>query len=270
MSDLVRIPFRGTEVLAVDVAGKPHVVLKPFVEALGLAYQPQHRKLAGKSWASVTTTVMQLPGDAQRREVTIVPVRTALMLLATIDENRVPEGKRPLLVAYQAEVADVIEAYWTQGGAINPRATEDQLDTLTRTARAQMEIIQLAKGVIDPTYLDAQARTVLARAMGTEAQIEPGDIPVDVTGFLTEKGVKARLIGKHSGNFGKRLKALYEAEHGVAPQKVSRFINGAYKEVNGYFGRDLPLFERVYAIMRADLEGRSERSNVSPLFGGAS
>jgi len=269
MSDLVRIPFRDTEVLAVDVAGKPHVVLRPAIEGLGLDYSAQYRKLQRKSWGTVAL-VPTVGADGKAREMAAVDVRTFLMLLATIDEQRVADAARPLLVAYQAEVADVIEAYWTQGGAINPRATEDQLDTLTRTARAQMEIIQLAKGVIDPTYLDAQARTVLARAMGTEAQIEPGDIPVDVTSYLTEKGVTGRLIGKHSGNFGKRLKALYEAEHGETPQKVGRFVNGTFKQVNGYFGRDLPLFERVYAIMRADLEGRSERSNVSPLFGGAS
>lgn len=270
MTDLVRIPFRGTEVLAVDVAGKPNVILKPAFEAIGVDFEPQRKKLAGKSWASTSLVEAQVPGDAQRRQVLVSDVRTFLMLLATIDERRVKEEARPLLVAYQAEVADVIEAYWTKGGAINPRATEDQLDALTRTARAQMEIVRLAQGIVDPTYLDAQARTVLARAMGTEAQIEADDIPVDVTGFLTEKGVKARLIGKHSGNFGKRLKSLYEAEHGTAPQKVNRFINGAYKQVNGYFGRDLPLFERVYAIMRADLEGRPERGNVASLFGGAS
>lgn len=268
MTELTRIPFHGTEVLAVDVAGKPHVVLKPFIEALGIDYRTQLRKLRGRSWATVGETPT-VGADGKSREMTTVSVKTALMLLATINENNVPEDRRPLLVAYQAEVADVIEAYWTAGGAINPRATEDQLDALTRTARAQMEIVRLAQGVIDPTYLDTQARTILARAMGTEAQIEPGDIPVDVTGFLTEKGVKARAIGKHSGNFGKRLKALYEAEHGTAPQKVSRFINGAYKEVNGYFGRDLPLLERVYAIMRADLEERPA-GRVVPIFGGAS
>lgn len=269
MTDLVHIPFRDTEVLAVDVAGKPHVVLKPAIEAIGLDYGAQHKKLAGKSWAVVSVTETT-GADGKTYSMTTVDVRTFLMLLATIDERRVNEAARPLLVAYQAEVADVIEAYWTQGGAINPRATEDQLDALARQARGQMEVIRLAQGIIDPTYLDAQARTVLARAMGTEAQIEADDIPVDVTSYLTEKGVKARLVGKHSGNFGKRLKALYEAEHGETPQKVGRFVNGTFKQVNGYFARDLPLFERVYAIMRADLEDRPARSNVSPLFGGAS
>ena len=268
MTDLIHIPFHGTDVLAVDIDGKAHVVLKPAFETIGLDADRQIRNVRAQSWATTAVTAV-VASDGRTRDMVTADVRTFLMALARIPESRVKEEARPLLVAYQAEVADAIEAYWTAGGAINPRATEDQLDTLTRTARAQMEIVRLAQGVIDPTYLDTQARTILARAMGTEAQIEPGDIPVAVTGFLTEKGIKARLIGKHSGNFGKRLKSLYEAERGTTPQKVSRFINGAYKEVNGYFGRDLPLFERVFSIMRADLEERPV-ARVVPMFGGVS
>lgn len=252
MTDLIRIPFRGTEVLAVDIDGKAHVVLKPFIEALGLAYQPQHRKLAGKSWATVTTTVT-VGADGKAREMTAVDVRTALMLLATIDENRVADDKRPLLIAYQSEVADVIEAYWANGGAINPRATEDQLTVLAQQAEAQMNVIRLALGIIAPDYLEAKARLVLARSMGEEPEIEDGAIPVDVYSFLKSKGVKARVIARWSGSFGKRLKALYVAERGCEPEPVNRFVNGTWTEVKGYFKRDLPLFERVYDIMRADL-----------------
>jgi len=48
MSDLIHIPFHGTDVLAVEIDGKPHVVLKPAIEALGLDFKSQHRKIAGK------------------------------------------------------------------------------------------------------------------------------------------------------------------------------------------------------------------------------
>lgn len=252
MTNLIHIPFRDTEVLAVDVDGKPHVVLKPFIEALGLAYQPQHRKLSGKSWATVTTTVT-VGADGKSREMTVVDVRTALMLLATIDENRVAEDKRPLLVAYQSEVADVIEAYWTKGGAINPRATEDQIDTLVLRARAQMEVVAAARGIIDDHYLEAKARLVLAQAMGEEPELDPTTLPLDVTSYLRDHGVHGAPLARHAGNFGKRLKALYVAEHGHEPKKVDRMINGTFQQVYGYTARDRNLFDRVYAFMRADL-----------------
>lgn len=92
MSELVRIPFRGGEVLTVAHAGKPHVVLKPAIEALGIDYDNQRKKLDGKSWATkVLTTVVA--ADGKTREMLAVDVRTFLMLLATIDENRLPGAR---------------------------------------------------------------------------------------------------------------------------------------------------------------------------------
>lgn len=34
VSQIVRIPFHGTDVLAVELDGKPHVILKPAFEAI--------------------------------------------------------------------------------------------------------------------------------------------------------------------------------------------------------------------------------------------
>lgn len=76
--------------------------------------------------------VTTVGADGKTRQMVAVDVRTFLMLLATIDARRVSEAARPLLVAYQAEVANVIEACWTKGGVINPRATEDQLTVRCR------------------------------------------------------------------------------------------------------------------------------------------
>lgn len=255
MSDLIHIPFHDTEILAVDLDGKPFVVLRPMVEGIGMDFRVQQRKLEGKSWASVVKMTMQLPGDTQRREHLLVDVRTALMLLATINETKVSDDARPLLVAYQAEVADVIEAYWTNGGVINPRATESQLSELARQAQAQMSVIQLAKGIIADDYLEAKARLVLARSMGEEPEVDPDDVPVDVSSFLKAKGVTAKNVSRWSSSFGRRLKALYVAERGTDPAVVNRFVNGAWIEVKGYFGRDLPLFEKVFDLMRDDLLG---------------
>lgn len=254
MSNLIRIPFHGTEILAADVKGKPQVVLKPAIESIGLDYKTQHRKLVGKSWATVGM-VPTVGSDGKVRQMTTVDVRTFLMLLATIDENRVAEEARPLLVAYQAEVADAIEAYWTKGGVINPRATEVQLSELAQQAQAQMSVIQLAKGIIADDYLETKARLVLARSMGEEPEIDPADRPIDVSGFLADKGLSAKDIRKWGSAFGRRLKALYVAKHGTEPKSVDRFVNGTVKTVNGYFGRDLPLLEEVFELMHDKLTG---------------
>lgn len=124
MSEIVPVPFHNGEVLSVAIDGKPHVILRPALERLGVDFDSQRKKLDGKSWACKVLITAQLPGSPQRREVLAVDVRTFLMLLATIDEKRVGADARPLLVAYQCEVADAIEAYWTKGNAVNPRCGE--------------------------------------------------------------------------------------------------------------------------------------------------
>lgn len=258
MSDLIRIPFHGTDILTVDVDGKAHVILKPAIEALGLAYQPQHRKLAGKSWASVTTKVMQMPGDDQAREYSVVDVRTFLMLLATIDERRVSDEARPLLIAYQSEVADVIEAYWTQGGAINPRATEDQLDAIDATirhARGQMEVLNLGKGILPAEWLSTKAQIVAARALGEKPEIAAVDLPMYVDEFLKGKNLTTLQVRALRSPFGRKLSQAHYDFYGYRPEKAPGEVDGRPRPINVYYGRDLHLFDKVWREHFSDTFG---------------
>lgn len=120
MTELQSFDFQGDQIFLVDVSGKPHIVLRPAIEALGLSYARQFRKLETRSWATVALAAT-VGADGREREMVVVDVRTFLMLLATVDENRVAEDVRPKLIAYQAEIADAIERYWTEGRAFNPR-----------------------------------------------------------------------------------------------------------------------------------------------------
>ncbi|MFD1546925.1 phage antirepressor N-terminal domain-containing protein [Nonomuraea guangzhouensis] len=151
MSEIVQIPFHGREVLAVEDGGKPFVILKPALEHLGLDYKNQHEKLRRKSWACMVLRTMQLPGDSQRREHTTVDVRTFLMLLATIDEHRVHEDVRGLLIQFQSEVADVIEAYFTKGHVINPRMRQAFLAPMAVTFDDAMALYGQEYGFDYPT-----------------------------------------------------------------------------------------------------------------------
>ncbi|MFD9615529.1 phage antirepressor N-terminal domain-containing protein, partial [Streptomyces sp. NPDC059083] len=132
-------------------------VFRPIVDFFGLDYSTQLRKLKSKSWACV---VKMTTRDSLGREQEMVGIdrRTLGMWLATLDENRVAEDKRADLRAYQAQAADALDAYFHEGGAINPNATVEQLDRITQRARTQMEIIRLADGIIDPKHLEAKAR----------------------------------------------------------------------------------------------------------------
>lgn len=122
MSAIVKVPFHGSEVLAVNHGGKAHVIFRPVVESMGLAYSSQLQRLKRNEWA----TVVVINTQDQHDGMVAVDLRTLTMWLATLTASRVAESIRPLLVAYQREIADAIEAYWAEGCAVNPRATEGE------------------------------------------------------------------------------------------------------------------------------------------------
>lgn len=115
--EVEHVPFRDGEILAVQIAGKPFVVLRPAVENLGLSYPAQWRKLQDRSWATVAQAAT-VGADGRIRDMAVVDIRTFLMLLATINETQVAATVRPLLIAYQREVADAIEAHFTRRATV--------------------------------------------------------------------------------------------------------------------------------------------------------
>lgn len=246
MGEIVRIPFQGDDLLAVEHEGRPWIVLKPAMEVLGLAYSAQLTKLRGKSWACVSTIGMQVHGDDQIRQVVVVDVRTFLMLLATVSEGRVAEHVRPKLAAYQAEVADVIESYFTKGGAINPNATPEQLETLSERAIGQAAVLKAFDGFLDHDWLQSKAKQVIARALGEEPDIAFEDRPITVGEYLDDVGVVGARQKPLAGRFGKELKRLYRQKYSQDPGQVPRDINGRNTMVYAYIQRDRPLFDEAW------------------------
>lgn len=245
---LVRIPVPGTDatITAAEIDGNPMVALKPMCDSIGLSYAAQYRKLQSRSWATVAlqATVAE---DGKTREMVMVDRRTMTMWLATLDENRVSEAARPVVVAFQAEAADALDAYFHDGGAINPSATVDQLDVLTRRAQSQMEIIRLAQGIVDAKHLESKARIVIARALGEEPELDPANVPLYVSDYLKDKGLASDMIAAKASGFGKRLKGLYLAEHGEVPKKAYQNLpNGTVREVYAYTQADRALFDQVW------------------------
>ena len=180
--------------------------------------------------------------------------RTLTMWLATLDESRVREDKRAELVAYQSEAADALDAYFHHGAAINPRATERQLNAAIFQARAQMELCQAAQGLIHPDHLEAKARVILARGMGENAELNPATRPLYTSDFLKSKNLSAKRTKSVAGVFGKRVKKAYIERHGVEPKLYPLDLaNGQTRDVLAYTEADRSLLEEVWAEYYAPL-----------------
>jgi hypothetical protein len=246
-AQLATIPVPGTNgILGAKLNGQAMAALKPMCESVGIDYSNQLKKLRSKSWATIvlSTTV---GADGRSREMAMIDRRTIPMWLAGIDENRVKEEARPILIALQSEAADALDAYFHDGGAINPNATVDQLDVIANRARTQMDIIRLAEGIIDPKHLEAKARVVLARAMGETPELDPASIPLYVSDYLKSRGLATDMIAAKASGFGRRLKGLYVAEHGDAPGRAYQELpNGTVREVYAYTQADRDLFDRIW------------------------
>ncbi|WP_269821478.1 phage antirepressor N-terminal domain-containing protein [Mycolicibacterium smegmatis] len=241
------VPGANRQIIATLIDGKPMVSLRHACEAIGLATDSQRRKLRTRSWATVTQEV-SVAEDGKPREMTMIDRRTFTMWLGGVDENKVSEEARPVLVAFQAEAADALDAYFNEGGAINPRATEDQLDRLARQAQSQAAVLQALKGIVDSKHLEAKGRVILARALGEAPEIAEADVPLYVSDYLAGKGLNRSLVDAKAPGFGKRLKARYIVEHDREPEQHHQTLpNGTVRKVYAYTEADRPLFDSVWA-----------------------
>lgn len=116
-------------------------------------------------------------------------------------------------------------------------------------AAGQMNVLALAKGIVDDAYLEVQGRFVIAQALGKEPELNHDTLPLDVESYLRDQGLSTAARKKHRAQFGKRLKAAYVAQYGVEPLKVPRTVNGTIQNVNGHTRQHLNLFDMVRDAM---------------------
>lgn len=259
-AEIARISLSSGAVETVMVDGEPHVVFRPAVEAIGLDYSSQLRKLRERSWAS-RRDIPTTGADGKTYRMAAVDVRTFLMWLATVNENKVSESARPTLVAYQRETTAAVEAYWTQGGAINERATDHQLDALEqqieeRRARRALGLVQLIAAMddnVDPKWKRSRQLHHYAEASGEAPEIAPEDRALLVETYLKDCGLTKDECRSVRSNFGRHLVAAYKLEHnGAAPKESFGLVDGRERPVKSYTEADRPLFDKVWKTFFAD------------------
>ena len=147
-----------------------------------------------------------------------------------------------------SDTARQVRAYLLANEELAPLEQRQSAADLAATrARAHLELIQAAKGLVDPRHLEAKARIVLARGLGEAPELEPAHTPLYAQTFLEEKGLNRSKVASISPVFGKRVKAAYVLEHGVEPERYPLTTQGGQvRLVNAYTESDRPLLERVW------------------------
>lgn len=128
---VVEVPFHGDTLHAVQEGDSVYVSIRRVCEALGIQTTRQISKLRAEPWAVVHEMCMTGP-DGRNYDTSCISLDSLPMWLAGIKSGKVREEVRPKLIAYQKECARVLRDYFFRGGAVNPRATESQLEELSK------------------------------------------------------------------------------------------------------------------------------------------
>lgn len=257
--EVVKLDLTAGSVQTVLVDGEPHVVFRPAVEAIGLSYPAQLRKLRDRSWAS-RSDIATTGADGKTYRMVAVDVRTFLMWLATVNETKVAEATRPMLVAYQRETTTAVNDYWTKGGAINERATDEQLDALEqqieeRRIRRALGLVQLIAAMdesVDPKWKRSRQLHHYAEAAGEIAEIAPEDRALLVETYLKDLGLSKDERRSVRSSLGRKLALAYEMQHGEKPKDSIGLVDGRERTVKSYTEADRPMFDKVWGEFYAD------------------
>jgi len=120
-------------------------------------------------------------------------------------------------------------------------------------SRAQVQMLDAARNLVDPGWLASKTKVVIARGLGEEPEINPLDVPLYVPDFLKSKGLSKREIESVQSWFGRRVVTCCE-EDGVEPpaKRPNEMPNGQIRETRAWTKRHLPYFEQAWDRWYAD------------------
>lgn len=151
----------------------------------------------------------------------------------------------------ESDIARRVRTYLLE---IEEQATPAQrLDGVERARLAQerLSAMGVAKqfGLVNSSYVEAMARTELARMNGVEPDIDPADITITCDEYLAGKGVGSADLGSARTRLGKAVAALYRGRYRKDPQTIKRPINGVHRDVKVYTHRDIDLFDTAWSVV---------------------
>jgi hypothetical protein len=124
------IPIGGKDFpIVLDKDGTEHVKLRELCEPFGLSDKSQRDRLKHHAWAR-GVMIGTRRSDGKRATFLCLPLRRVPMFFATLDASRVNATFRPALVRMQDVVADAIDDYYRNGGAVRAEALPEQLRAL--------------------------------------------------------------------------------------------------------------------------------------------
>ncbi len=136
------VPFQGGVVYMVKHENKPYVPMKPVVEGMGLAWQPQIQKLKNTERFNHVVIPLQTMGGVQK--MLCIPLNMLNGWLFSVNPEKVKPELRDQVILYQQESFQVLYDYWNNGMAENPRKS-DKMGHFEKKSREFKALIAIGK-----------------------------------------------------------------------------------------------------------------------------
>ncbi|WP_235845311.1 phage antirepressor N-terminal domain-containing protein [Morganella psychrotolerans] len=117
---IAEIMFKGDTLTTIQDGSTELVAMKPIVEAIGLDWKSQHRKLMSQK-DKFSCGHMTIPSAGGLQEMLCMPLRKLNGWLFSINPNKVKASIRNKLISYQEECFSALHDYWSKGAAVNSR-----------------------------------------------------------------------------------------------------------------------------------------------------
>jgi P22_AR N-terminal domain len=146
MTRIIAVDFRGAEILGVELEGVFYVVLKPVVEALGLAWNGQLERVKRNQVLSEGMRMIRIPfmrgGDQDAVTLRLDRIHGWLF---TIDASRVKKEIRELVQIYQRECHEVLHRHFSgEAPKLEQQRQESESQRVRMVTEARQTFGQLA------------------------------------------------------------------------------------------------------------------------------
>lgn len=155
----VMVPFDGTQIMVIDDGDKRPVVMKPFVEGIGLDWVHARAFLNNDAVLKRGARYTPSPTTGGVQNMMTLDMKYIPLFLAKLNPSRYSHKPelQARLVKYQVECADVLYQYFTQGFAVSDRISADDLERISKMAVAQKRRIEDLAGDIVKLHGDLKA-----------------------------------------------------------------------------------------------------------------
>lgn len=140
MAEIVTVNFRGDQLFGFKQEDGAYLALKPMVEAMGLDWSAQYRRVQRDPILSEGIAMMATPfGRGGEQEVLCIKVDLLQGWLFTIDSSRIKDEEvRKKVLLYQRECYGVLHAHFTGKSAGHATTDEKPNETATLSERLRL------------------------------------------------------------------------------------------------------------------------------------